>query len=132
MSSSEEKEQLVVDGFDAFNRGDAAVLQQLFAPGIHAHVGPGLANPGNWEGFEGFAEMVAGWNEAFASQLHTVVSMSHPDEHHVIAEVHQRAVGSISGVETEMTIFYLFEIRDRRAVRLQLHADREAAMAAVR
>jgi ketosteroid isomerase-like protein len=132
MSSSEEKERLVLDGFDAFNSGDAATLVRLFSPRIQAHVAAGLANPGNWEGFEGFSAMVATWSEAFSHQHHTVVAMTHPDEHHVIAEVHQSAVGAVSGAPVEMTLFYLFEVRDQKAVRLHLYGSSEAAMAAVR
>ncbi len=62
----------------------------------------------------------------------TIVSFSHPDEHHVIAEVHQEAVGAGSGVPVEMTLYYLFEIRNGRAVRLHMYPDREAALCAVR
>ena len=132
MTSREEKEQLVVEGFEAFNRGDAATLQRLFAPHVQAHVASGLVNAGMWEGYEGFTEMVASWNEAFSSQRHTVVAMTHPDEHHVIAKVHQTAVGAGSGAPVEMTIFYLFEVRDGKFVRIYLDETHEAAMAEVR
>jgi ketosteroid isomerase-like protein len=132
MSSPEEKEKLVTEGFDAFNSGDVATLARLFSPRIQAHVAPGLANPGNWEGFEGFSAMVATWSEAFSHEHFSVVGMIHPDEHHVIAEVHQTAVGAISGAPVEMTIFYLFEVRDGKAVRLHLYGSREAAMTAIR
>ena len=47
--------------------------------------------------------MVVTWSEAFETQRNTIVSFLHPDEHHVIAEVHQEAVGAGSGVPVEMT-----------------------------
>jgi ketosteroid isomerase-like protein len=131
MSSEQRNEQLVREGTDAFNRGDLGALVRLFDEKIESHVAPGLANPGTWHGHGGFAEMVATWGEAFESQLNTIVSMHHPDEHHVIAEIHQAAVGAGSGAPVEMTLYYLFEIRDGRGVRLQLHADYDSALAAV-
>jgi ketosteroid isomerase-like protein len=132
MSSRERNEQLVREGTDAFNRGDMDAVVLLMDERIESHVAPGLGNAGTWRGRDGFAEMVATWVEAFESQTNTIVSMQHPDDRHVIAEVHQAAVGAGSGVPVEMTLFYLYEIRDERAVRLQLHPDYESAMAAVR
>ena len=40
----------------------------------------------------------------------------------MIAEVHQTAVGAGSGVPVEMTVFYLLEVRDGRAVRFHIYA----------
>ena len=132
MNSQQQHEQLLRDGMDAFNRGDLEGLVRIFDERLESHVAPGLANPGTWHGYEGFAEMVSGWSEAFERQYNTIVSMHHPDEHHVIAEIRQAAVGAGSGAPVEMTLFYLFEIRDGRAVRLQLHPDYDSALAAVR
>jgi ketosteroid isomerase-like protein len=132
MSKREQNEQLLREGLDAFNRGDFAALEQVFDERLESHVAPGLANAGTWHGREGFAEMVATWMEAFETQHNSVVSIQHPDDHHMIAEIRQTAVGAGSGVPVEMTLFYLYEIRDGRAVRLHLYADRESALAAVR
>jgi hypothetical protein len=131
MSSREQHAALLREGMEAFNRGDLEALVRIFDERIESHVAPGLANPGTWHGHEGFLEMVTGWSEAFEAQRNTVVSMRHPDDNHVIAEIHQTAVGAGSGAPVEMTLFYLFEIRDQRAVRLQLHAEYESALAAV-
>ncbi len=70
--------------------------------------------------------------EAFTSERSEIVSTEMPDDHHLIAEIRQRAVGVGSGVPVEMTIFYLLEVRDRRAVRFHIYGDREAALAATR
>ena len=130
--NSADRERLVAEGFDAFNRGDVQTLLAIFDPQVECHVSQGLANTGTWYGHQGFIEMITEWNEAFASQVLTVIRVTHPDEHHSIAEVHQRAVGAGSGVETEMTMHYLFEIRDGRATRLHLYMDPADALAAVR
>ena len=131
MSNRERNEQLLREGMEAFNRGDIEALTQIFDDRLESRVAPGLANPGTWQGRDGFTEMVAGWSEAFERQHNTIVSTHHPDEHHVIAEVRQEATGAESGVPVEMTLFYLFEIRDGRAVRLQLHPDLASARAAI-
>lgn len=132
MSDRAENEQLIRDGIEAFNAGEMAALAEIFDERLESRVGPGLANAGTWRGREGFAEMITTWGEAFESQRNTIIRFTHPDEHHVIVEVHQAAVGAVSGVPVEMTLFYLFEIRDGRGVRLHLYPDHEAALAAVR
>jgi len=131
-SQHERNERLLRDGVEAFNQGDYATLVAMFDPGIECHVASGLGNPGTWFGIDGFERMTGAWGEAFASQQSSVVSLNFPDEHHVIAEIHQRAVGAGSGVPVEMTNYYLLEIRDERAVRFHIHPDRESALAAVR
>ena len=127
----EYNERLIGEGMEAFNRGDLAALAAIFDERLESRVGPGLANAGTWQGTKGFEEMVVTWGEAFETQRNTIVSFSHPDEHHVIAKVHQEAVGAGSGVPVEMTLYYLFEIRDGRAVRLHMYPDHEAALRAV-
>jgi hypothetical protein len=62
-------------------------------------------------GVEGFEAMTGAWGEAFSTQESSVVATSFPDEHHLIAEIRQRAVGARSGVPVEMTNFYLLEVR---------------------
>ncbi len=132
MSDREDNERLIREGMEAFNSGDTAALVEIFDERLESRVGPGLANSGTWRGREGFAEMITTWGEAFESQTNTIVRFSHPDEHHVIVEVHQAAVGAVSGVPVEMTGYYLFEIREGRAVRLHMYADYESALSAVR
>ena len=76
--------------------------------------------------------MIASWGEAFEDRQQNRDHRRRPtpDDHHVIAEVHQTAVGAGSGVPVEMTIFYLFEFRDGQVVRFHLYADRDEALEA--
>ena len=133
MSSGRERnERLLREGIEAFNRGDHATLLAMFDPRIECHVASGQGNPGTWVGVEGFQEMTGAWGEAFSTQESSVVATSFPDEHHLIAEIRQRAVGARSGVPVEMTNFYLLEVRDGRAVRFHIYPDHQSAMSAVR
>lgn len=128
----ERNERLLREGIEAFNRGDQATLLAMFDPRIECHVAPGQGNPGTWVGVEGFQEMTGAWGEAFSTQESSVVATSFPDEHHLIAEIRQRAVGARSGAPVEMTNFYLLEVRDGRAVRFHIYPDHRSAMNAVR
>jgi ketosteroid isomerase-like protein len=132
MSSHEANIALLLAGMDAFNRDDQAAVVQYFDPEVESAVGPGLMNTGTWHGHDGYHEMVTGWNEAWGEVDTELVSFDTPDEHHVIAEIHQTATGSASGVPVAMTVFYLVEIRGDKAVRFHIYADRESALEAIR
>jgi ketosteroid isomerase-like protein len=131
MSERERNERLLRAGVEAYNRGDLESLTALFDPDIESHVAPGLGNPGTWRGIDGFWEMAMAWREAFADESSSVLSVTMPDERHLIAEMRQTATGSVSGVPVEMTNFYLLEVRDGRAVRFHIYGDRQAAMNAL-
>jgi ketosteroid isomerase-like protein len=132
MSERQSDERVLRAGIDAYNHGDFEAMIALFDPEIELHVDSGQGNPGTWRGFEGFRQMVEDWREAFAEDSSTVVDVTMADDNHLIAEMRQTAVGSVSGVPVEMTNFYLLEVRDGRAVRFHIYGNREAAVAAVR
>lgn len=132
MDSHERNAELLRTGIGAFNRGDSEAVAAMLDPAVECHVAPGLGNPGTWHGIDGYLEMTETWGEAFTSERSEIVSTEMPDDHHLIAEIRQRAYGAGSGVPVEMTIFYLLEVRDGRAVRLHIYGDREAALAATR
>ena len=132
MSERERNQALLAAGIEAYNRGDFEAMAEFFDPAVECHIASGLGNPGTWHGLDGFREMTETWRDAFAEDRSEVISASMPDDNHLIAEMRQTAVGSGSGVPVEMTNVYLLEIRDGRAVRFHIYADREAAMAAVR
>jgi ketosteroid isomerase-like protein len=132
MSERERNQALLAAGIEAYNRGDFEAMAEFFDPAVECHIASGLGNPGTWHGLDGFREMNETRHDAFAEDLSEVISASMPDDNQLIAEMRQIAVGSGSGVPVEMTNVYLLEIRDGRAVRFHIYADREAAMAAVR
>jgi ketosteroid isomerase-like protein len=132
MSERDENERLLRAGVDAYNRGDVDAMVALFDPEIELLVDTAQGNPGTWHGLEGFQEMVSGWRDAFAEDRSEVRAIEMVGDRHLIAEMRQTAVGSISGVPVEMTNYYLLELRDGRAVRFHIYGDRETAMAAVR
>jgi len=131
MTSADENIERLEAGVASFNLDDQEAVLGFFGPGVECRVGPGLMNTGTWHGHDGYRDMVSAWNEAWGEHDTRVVSVDAPDEHHVIAEVHQTATGSVSGVPVEMTVFYFVEVRDGKGVRFHIYADRESALAAV-
>lgn len=132
MSERAQNEQLLRAGIEAFNRGDDSDVLSLFTDDVECHVASGLGNPGTWHGIDGYREMVTSWGEAFSEQRNEVVSVEFPDDHHIVAEIRNEAVGAGSGVPVEMSIFYMLEVRDGVARRFHIYANRESALAATR
>jgi ketosteroid isomerase-like protein len=123
---------LLQQGVDAFNRGDADPALAIFAEDVECHVAPDLMNAGTYHGHEGYLTMIRGWGEAWKSVTAEVLSTENLPNHHLLVEVYQQAIGAISGVPVEITLFWLFQFVDGKVTRFHLYADREAAVAAAR
>jgi ketosteroid isomerase-like protein len=132
MSERDENELRLRAGVEAYNRGDFGGMVSIFDPEIELVVDTAQGNPGTWYGLDGFRKMVESWRDAFAEDRSEVIDVSMVDDNHLIAEMRQTAVGSVSGVPVEMTNYYLLELRDHRAVRFHIYGDRDTALAAVR
>jgi ketosteroid isomerase-like protein len=130
--SNPELERILREGVEAYNRGDTESLAVFMHPEIESHVGPGQGQPGTWHGPDGFREMTEAWSESFVDQKTRIVGTEMPDEHHLIAEVHQTAFGALSRVPVEMTNYYLVDFRDGKVVRFHIYSDRQAALDAIR
>jgi ketosteroid isomerase-like protein len=131
MSESDERLSLLQEGVDAFNRGEAEPALAIFAEDVECHVAPDLMNAGTYHGHDGYLTMVRGWGEAWESVTAEIVSTEDLPHSHLLVEIHQQAVGAISGVPVELTLYWLFQFVDGRVTRFHLYADREAAIAAV-
>ena len=132
MTEREHNERLLLQGIEAYNRHDMEAMEEFFDPDVELYIDAGLGNPGTWRGHDGYRAMVAAWRDAFSEDQSEVLSVEMVGDRHLIAEMRQRAVGAGSGIPVEMTNAYLLEVRDGRAVRLGIYADRETAVAAVR
>jgi ketosteroid isomerase-like protein len=128
----EEDVALVRAGIEEMNRGDIDALLARFDPEIEFHIAPGLGNAGTYYGREGFREGVDGWLEAWESFTIDVVEFEPIGERHVVGDVRQSGRGRGSGIEVEMWLGYLWEVRGGKVVRLHIVPDRETALAAAR
>ena len=129
--SDDPRLKLIRDAFAAFVQRDVAGLVGFLHPEVESRVFPPLMNVGAWQGPMGFAEMTAGWEEAFGTIEYDIREIELPDERNALVAVHQTATGAGSGVPVELDVWFLIEFRGAQAVRFQIHADRASALAAV-
>jgi ketosteroid isomerase-like protein len=130
-SSPEENLALVRAAIDAYNRGDIGSIVEILDPEIEVYAEPGLVNAGTYHGIDGFTTWVTEWIDAWESPRNEIHRIEAVGDHHVLAEIDQRARGAGSGVEVEMRLVYMFEERDGRARRLHLYRGWDAAAAVV-
>jgi ketosteroid isomerase-like protein len=131
MSERDRNRAFVAEAFTAFQRGDVEAVNAGLDPEIEVVISDQLANSGRWTGVEGFWKSISSWLEAFDDYEIEVLAIDTPDDHHVIVEALQTATGRSSGVPVDLTTYFLFEIHDGVSTRYELHASRDAAMAAV-
>jgi ketosteroid isomerase-like protein len=130
MSDRERNRALVRDAVVAFDERNLPGLLEFLDPAIECHVADGLMNTGTWHGHEGFAEMSAAWEEPWREISYETGEIETPDDDHVLVQIRQRAIGAQSGVPVELSVVYMVQLRDGRAVRLHIYPDRESALAA--
>jgi len=131
MAERERNVEMARAGLEAFNRGDSEAVTAILHPEIETHVSPRMMNAGTRHGIEGFRKSVEGWGDAWENLHFEILELEAVDERHVLATVHQTAVGRESGVPVEMDAVLLFEVDDARARRFHVHPDRESALAAI-
>jgi hypothetical protein len=73
----------------------------------------------------GWREWLAAWKE-FHAEAHEYRAL---DPGQVLVFGHMRGIGRLSGTSTETETVNLFEIRDRKVVRLVLYSNRDSALA---
>jgi ketosteroid isomerase-like protein len=95
---------------------------EIFLP---AELGP---NSGTFRGHDEYLEWVATWLDAWDDFTIEIADTEPVGERHVITTVRQTATGHGSGVPLEMTMFYMFEVRERQAAALHLYLSREDAL----
>ena len=126
------KVALVRAGIDASNRGDTDALLGVLDPEVEFHIAPGLGNAGTYHRHDGFLEGMGGWLEAWDDFTIDSAELETVGERHVVGDIRQSARGRGSGVEVEMRLGYMWEVRRGRAVRLHILPDRDAAVGAAR
>ena len=122
-------QDLVRRCYDAWNRGDFAALEQLFAPELEIDATDRVINPDRYIGLEGFRRMVAELADIWdAWHVEAPEMVEHGDRLFVTHEVHARGKGS--GVELVRTYWSVWTVREHRVVKLSLHVERDQAVAA--
>lgn len=122
--------ELVRLGLETFQREGAEALLSITDPEIEVYTEPGLVNSGTYRGHEGFMRWQQQWMEAWEEFRMEPAEFIEVSDEIVVVPLHQVATGKGSGIEVEMDIAYLFEVRDGRLTRLHLYADKGRALSA--
>jgi ketosteroid isomerase-like protein len=125
----EEDLALIRTGIEAANRGHIDALLTMFDPEVEFHIAPGLGNAGTYHGRDGFLQGFEGWLEAWDNFTVDRADLEPVGERHIIGDVRQSGRGHGSGVEVEMRLGYMWELRHGRVVRFHIVLDRDAALA---
>jgi uncharacterized protein len=123
--------ELARAGFEAFNRGDIETVLELLSPDVEIHSVAEMGEEGTYRGHDGYREWTAIWLDAWDEFRIEITEIEEVDEQNVLIHSVQRARGKDSGVEVEQFGVYLFTLRDGKATRLHLYADRDSALAAI-
>jgi ketosteroid isomerase-like protein len=115
-------------GYEAFQRDDLEGVLALTDPDVEIYLPPTLPNSGTFHGHEGYLTWLNQWLEAWEEFEIQALEMEPVGERHVVTTVHQTAKGKGSGIEVEMEIAYMSEIRDGKVAALQMYMTREDAV----
>ena len=127
MTGAEQREELVREGFRAYNARDMGALMPLLDPAIEVHNDSGLLNAGTFHGHDGYRRWTALWEEAWEDFQNTPQEVEAIGDSHVVARVHANGRGRGSGVEVSREVGYVYELGDGGCTYLAVHPSFEAA-----
>lgn len=126
---SDPRVERVRRGLEDYNSGDLEAVLPLFSPDVTVFTSPELPNSGTFHGHEGLLEWARTWLEAWETFEIDLVDVTAVGDA-IIAMVRQVGTGKGSGLRVEMDLAYLFRFEGDTAIGLELHPDRDRALAA--
>jgi ketosteroid isomerase-like protein len=113
---TEDDIRVLLDGYEAWNRGETGMLEQLLDPDMEWEPGFGDLNAGVHQGADGFQGFVDSWLESFAEfRIEPELLVQSGDT--VIVVAHQHGRGQGSGIELDATVVHVWTVRDGKAMR---------------
>src|SRR2546430_9742130 len=104
--------RVLLDGYEAWNRGETGVLEDLLDPDMEWEPGFGDLNAGVHRGAEGFQRFVDSWLESFAEfRIEPELLIQAGDT--VIVVAHQQGRGHGTGLELAPTVLHGFTLPAR-------------------
>lgn len=113
---TEEDIRVLLDGYEAWNRGEFGVLGEVLDPEIEWEPAFGDLNAGVHRGADGFRRFVDSWLESFDEfSIHPELLVQAGDT--VVVVAHQHGRGQGSGIELDARVVHVWAVRDKRALR---------------
>jgi ketosteroid isomerase-like protein len=113
--------------FAAFNEGDLTGLLDLMSDDFVLER-PYLKE--TYRGKEGYLKLATDWSEGFSDWWATPEELVDAGDGRVVVRIRQVGVGESSGIEVAEEYGFLYEVRDGRAARLEMHVDFGTALRA--
>jgi ketosteroid isomerase-like protein len=117
------------EGYAAYNRGDFERIVEFLDEDVELVPPPNSPDPRPRRGLDEVREYIA--PNVFDQQSAEPAEFIEEGDR-ILVIAHARARGRGSGVEIDQTVFHLWTLAGERAVRFEVHVDRERAMAALR
>jgi ketosteroid isomerase-like protein len=127
---SQENVEIVRAVYERWERGDFRATLDMLDAHVVLVLGPEFPEAGTYFGIEAVSEYTRGLLEPFTDFTMAAEEVV-PAEGSVLVSVHQRGVGSNSGVPTVLRYFTLWTFRGRSAIRIESFRERQAALEAV-
>jgi ketosteroid isomerase-like protein len=113
--------------YDAFNRGDIAAALEHFDPAIEWRVAPEAGpSTSTYHGHQGVYDAIGSLYEVWDG-YHIEPQRFWETGDLVVVSVRAHGRGRASGAEVDAELAHLWQIRDRKVVRFEAHADFEHA-----
>jgi ketosteroid isomerase-like protein len=128
----EENVELVRQGFETMRGGDVEALLPLIHPEFEVTTPPGLAaEPDTYRGPDGIRRYFESFYEVM-DRVSFEADDFIPVGERVVVPVTLRARGRTTGIETAQKVVQIWDLKDGQAIRIEIYATLEEAMAAAR
>jgi ketosteroid isomerase-like protein len=126
---SQENVEIIRRGFEASERNDIEGMLADLAPDLITERHEFAV--ATYHGPEGLLQAYMEWIEDFDEFSTTGEEFIDANDHQVLVRVHQQAVGGGSGVPIEAEFWFLYTLRDRSIVRLDMYPRKADALEAL-
>jgi ketosteroid isomerase-like protein len=125
---SQENVEILQRDYAAFDRGDFDAILDHIDPDIVIRAHP-RGDEGTYRGRDGFLRFITEWIEPFDDFTQTAEEFTASGDR-VLVRVLQRASGRGSGVPVEARFWLVHQMRDGKAMKLDLYDDEDQALEA--
>jgi ketosteroid isomerase-like protein len=127
---SQENVEVVRRGFEAWEADDLGGLLAVFDDELVTRRLAPMPDPGTWHGPEGAIEVAAEWMEAF-DEFKMKAEQFIDAGDHVVVRVAQEGRGSGSGAPVTGVFWFVYGVRNGKAVTWDMYGTRREALKAV-